>query len=210
METVLLMIPHWLQPANMLAYGGLTILLLVVFTENGFFFGFFLPGDSLLFTAGLFSDSIYLPVTLLTLMGSLILAAGTGSMLGFWFGKKFGFWIKGLPDGKIYKQKHLMMTSEYYESKGSYAFILGRFLPIIRTFVPILAGIVDMPYKKFMMLNMLGVSVWVLSLVSAGFFLGKTFPQLVNHLEWVVLTLVLLPLIPVIKTWLSRREMKQS
>lgn len=207
METVLLMMPQWLQPANMLAYGGLTILLIVVFTENGFFFGFFLPGDSLLFTAGLFSGSVYLPVTLLTLMCSLILAAGTGSLLGFWFGKKFGFWIKGLPDGKIYKQKHLIMTSEYYESKGSYAFILGRFLPIIRTFVPILAGIVDMPYKKFMMLNMLGVSVWVLSIVSAGFYLGKTFPQLINHLEWVVLTLVLLPLIPVIKAWFSRKQL---
>lgn len=206
METIILMMPEWLQPANLLAYGGLSILLLVVFTENGFFFGFFLPGDSLLFTAGLFSGSVYLPVTLVTLMLSLIIAAGAGSLLGYWFGKKFGFWIQALPDGKIYKKKHLKMTSDYYETKGSYAFIMGRFLPIIRTFVPILAGIVSMPYKKFMMLNIVGVSIWVITIVSAGFFLGKTFPGLINHLEWVVLTLLILPLIPVFKTWLNRNK----
>lgn len=206
---MMLMMPEWLEPANMLAYGGLTVLLMVVFTENGFFFGFFLPGDSLLFTAGLLSGSVYLPVPLLTLICSLILAACLGSWVGYWFGRKFGSWIKALPDGRIYKQKYLLMTSDYYETKGSYAFILGRFLPIIRTFVPILAGIVNMSHKRFMFLNVLGVVIWVTTIVSAGFFLGKTFPQLINHLEWVVLALIVLPFIPVIKTWLNRRVVKQ-
>ncbi|HET8860884.1 DedA family protein [Marivirga sp.] len=210
METVLLIMPEWLEPTNLLAFGGLTLLLLVVFIENSFFFGFFLPGDSLLFTAGLFCGSVYLPVSLLTLIGALILTASLGSLLGYWFGKKFGFWIKNLPDGKIYKRKHLEMTSEYYEKKGSYAFIMGRFLPVIRTFVPILAGIVNMPFKKFMLFNVLGVSIWVIIIVTAGFFLGKTFPQLIHHLEWVILALVVLPLIPVLKKIFSKNAVKPA
>ncbi|MBK6267094.1 DedA family protein [Marivirga sp. S37H4] len=201
MGTIILMAFDWLQADSLLAFGGISLLLLVVFIENGLFFGFFLPGDSLLFTAGLLCGTIYLPLSLFSLISTLILSASLGSWLGYWFGRKSGTWIKGLPDGRIYKRKYFQITEDYYRLKGPMAFILGRFLPVIRTFVPILAGIVKMPQKRFMLLNITGVTIWVIVVVFAGNFIGKAFPGIIHHLEWVILVIVLLSLLPIAKTW---------
>lgn len=205
MHSILCLIPEWLQPETLLQYGGITLLLIIIFAENGLFFGFFLPGDSLLFTAGMLCGSVYLPINFPLMVVSLIIAACAGSFVGYWFGRKAGVWLKQLPDGRIFKKRYLEVTEDYYAKKGSLAFILGRFLPIIRTFVPILAGIINMPQARFMMLNILGVVIWVPLFTGAGYFLGRLFPQLIEHLEWIALGMIVISFIPVVKTWYNKR-----
>ena len=204
MHTIFCLIPEWLQPENLLIFGGLSLLLLVVFAENGLFFGFFLPGDSLLFTAGILCGTPYLPWTITLLLAALIVAASLGSWTGYWFGRKAGKWLRNRPDGVIFKKKYLLITESYYHRKGPLAFVLGRFLPIIRTFVPILAGIVHMKQSRFMLLNVLGVAIWVVLVTGAGYFLGQSFPWLIHHLEWIALGMIVISFIPVLYTWFAK------
>lgn len=208
LDTILhtfLLLPIWLQPEHLLVYGGISLLLLIVFIENGMFFGFFLPGDSLLFTAGLLSGTDFLPYPLLLIIVLLICSAGLGSWFGYWFGGKFAKRIRRMEDGRFYKQKYLIQTEEYYRDKGSFAFIIGRFMPVVRTFIPILAGLIHMPFKRFFLLNWAGVIIWVTVMTLFGYFLGQIFPGIIDYLEWLILTIVIVSFLPLIKTWISRK-----
>lgn len=200
-----LLLPAWLQPEYLLVYGGISLLLLIVFIENGMFFGFFLPGDSLLFTAGLLCGTEFLPYPLLLIIVLLIASAGLGSWFGYWFGGKFGSRIRRMEDGRFYKQKYLIQTGEFYKERGSFAFIIGRFMPVVRTFIPILAGLIHMPFKRFFLLNWVGVIIWVTVMTLSGFFMGQIFPNIIDYLEWVILTIVIVSFLPLIKTWISRK-----
>lgn len=189
---------EYFNPQNIIQYGGLFLLLFIVFAETGLFFGFFLPGDSLLFMAGLLSTSKYIdqPVGLLIVL--IIAAAFTGTTVGYFFGIWAKRYFRPKKENFFFKQKYLDMAQDFYKRYGMMAFIVGRFLPIVRTFVPILAGIVKIDLKKFLFYNLLGAAAWVTSLVMAGYWLGNMFPALIDNVEFIVVTLIVVTSIPVI------------
>lgn len=201
-----------LQPQFYIEHGGLWLLLFVVFAETGLFAGFFLPGDSLLFVAGIYNRELiesvfpfiqneYLQLLLLWILISVM--GIIGNAVGYWFGKKVGPAMYHWKDNMFFKQKYLTQAHEFYEKHGGGAIVIARFLPIIRTFAPIVAGIVEMDKKKFTFYNIIGCIAWVFSMLVAGHFLQKwtlsTFNfDLKSHLEIIVLAIVLVTTAPVI------------
>jgi len=205
---------HWtnlLQPQFYIEHGGLWLILFVVFAETGLFAGFFLPGDSLLFVAGIYSTNLaneFIPtgneVFDLLLIMLLISAAGIiGNSTGYWFGKKVGPAMYQWKENMFFKQRYLQQAHEFYEKHGGGAIIVARFIPIVRTFAPIVAGIVQMDRKKFTFFNVIGCVAWVGSMLFAGHFLQKWILaqfqfDLKEHLEVIVLGIVAVTTAPVI------------
>ena len=187
-----------LNPQEIIRIGGLILLVVIIFAETGLFFGFFLPGDSLLFTAGLLCGSKFLDVRLELLIGYLIVAAIAGTTTGYGIGRWAEDYLRNKKENLFYKKRYLEMTKAFYDKHGMMAFILGRFLPIVRTFVPILAGMVRIDFKKFWIYNLIGAIIWVSSVVMAGHWLGNIFPTLVDHLEIIIIGMGLLSVIPII------------
>ncbi len=146
----------------------------MVFAESGIVFCFFFPGDSLLFTVGVLASQDFLNIWLLA--GGTLVAAITGNMLGYAVGKYIGMKLFSGPDTRFLKRKHLEMTQRFYARHGAVAVITARFMPIIRTFVPFLAGVVQMDYKKFMTYTVIGALIWVLGLIFMGYFFGQMLP----------------------------------
>ncbi len=195
----------FLNPQAIIQYGGLTLLLFVIFAETGLFFGFFLPGDSLLFTAGLLTTSDYIKQPVWLLITLLIVAAVSGTSLGYWFGLRAKRFFRNRKENFFYKKKYLDMTQEFYTKYGMTAFILGRFMPIVRTFVPILAGMVRIDFKKFLFFNVLGAALWIITLVLSGYWLGNFFPDIINYLEIIIVSMIIITTLPIV-IGLARRK----
>ena len=205
---------HWtnlLQPQFYIEHGGLWLILFVVFAETGLFAGFFLPGDSLLFVAGIYSTNLaneFIPTgnevfDLLLIMVLISMAGILGNTTGYWFGKKVGPAIYSWKENMFFKQRYLQQAHEFYEKHGGGAIIVARFIPIVRTFAPIVAGIVQMDKKKFGFFNIVGCFAWVGSMLFAGHFLQKWILaqfgfDLKDHLEVIVLGIVAVTNAPVI------------
>jgi membrane-associated protein len=197
-----------INPENIIQYGGITLLLLIIFAETGVFFGFFLPGDSLLFVAGLVaSDPEKLDINVTLLIVLLIIAAVSGSIVGYFTGRWAGNYLANKKDSIFFKKKYLDLTQSFYIKHGMMAFILGRFLPVVRTFVTILAGMVKIEFGKFLIFNILGASIWIIVMVLAGHFLGRAFPGIMSYLEIIVVGMILISAIPVIVTYLKNRKL---
>ena len=196
------------NPESIIHYGGLWLLLFVVFAETGLFIGFFLPGDSLIFISGLLcaTKPHLLKISIFWLIIFLISSAVIGNIVGYWFGKKTGEKLFQKKDSFLFKKKHLETTKLFYEKHGGKALILGRFLPIIRTFAPILAGVIKVDFKLFMIYNIAGASLWIISLTSIAFFLGIEFPQTENYIGYIVIGLIVITTIPVLITYLKNRK----
>lgn len=194
------------NPESIIKYGGLALLLFVVFAETGLLIGFFLPGDSLLFTAGLLCGTGVFDTDIYTLTGGLIIAGVTGNIFGYFFGKKAGESLFTRDDNIIFKKKYVAVTRSFYERHGGKTLILGRFLPIIRTFAPILAGVIKIDFGKFMVYNVVGCTLWVLSLTVTAYFLGVKFPWIKDYLGYIVIGLIIVTLIPIITTWRKERR----
>lgn len=211
-----------LNPMFYIVNGGLWLLLFIVFAETGLFAGFFLPGDSLLFVAGIYSSNlmnefykafgiIHLQnewTDLLLLIILISIAGVLGNMVGYWFGRKIGPTMYSWKDRFLFKKKYLNDAHDFYEKHGGGAIIFARFLPIIRTFAPIVAGIVQMDRKKFMFFNVFGCVAWVISMIFAGHFLQiwvrKQFGfELRDHLELIVIIIIGVTTFPVIWKLLS-------
>lgn len=205
---------HWsqlLQPQFYIEHGGLWLIMFVVFAETGLFAGFFLPGDSLLFVAGIYSTNLanevlstgneYIDLLVILV---LIAAAGiVGNATGYWFGRKVGPAMYGWKENLLFKRTYLEQAHEFYEKHGGGAIIVARFIPIIRTFAPIIAGIVQMQKAKFVLYNIIGSIAWVFSMLVGGHFLQKWILSqfgfdLKHHLEIIVLGIVLITTAPVI------------
>lgn len=210
-----------LNPEFYIEHGGLWILLFIVFAETGLLAGFFLPGDSLLFVAGIYSDKLgdeILPggnefLHLLVLMVLISLAGILGNYVGFWFGRKSGPFLYHRKDSFFFRKKYLNQAHEFYEKHGGTAIIFARFLPIIRTFAPVIAGVVNMDKKKFTYYNVIGSVAWVTTMLIGGHFLQKfIFNQfgfdLKEHLELIVLGIVLVTTLPVLIKIFSRSSAK--
>ncbi|MFN5704627.1 MAG: DedA family protein [bacterium] len=206
MENTLEFIKTFLHPQSIIQYGGLALLLFIIFAETGLFFGFFLPGDSLLFVAGLMSGSTLFDVDIVTLNLSIIVAGILGNFVGYYFGKKTGPVLFKRDDSLFFKKKHANAAKSFYDRYGGMALILGRFIPIIRTFVPIMAGVVSIDFKKFVLYNIVGCVAWVVSMTLSGYFLGRMFPSLQENLEYIVIIIIAVSMIPVVITYLKERN----
>ncbi|MBX9852669.1 MAG: VTT domain-containing protein [Cytophagaceae bacterium] len=206
MESTLEFLQQLLDPAKLIHAGGLLLILIVVFTENGIFFGFFLPGDTLLFTAGLFSATDILKVSIYVLIATICISAILGSLFGYFFGKKMGDSLLSKKDTLLFKKKYIIAAEAFFVKYGGLALVMGRFLPIIRTFAPIFAGIVKFDFKKFLTFNITGGVLWVFSMLLAGYFFGKLYPNAKDHLEYIVIGIIIITWIPVIRTYLKERK----
>lgn len=195
------------DPESIIQYGGLALLLFVVFAETGLLIGFFLPGDSLIFISGMIcvSKPELLGVNIFVLIISLSIAAIIGNMAGYWFGYKVGPQLFSRKDSLIFKKKYLVITQNFYNKNGGKTLILGRFLPIIRTFAPILAGVIRIDFKKFMVYNVAGALAWIGLLASIGYYLG-TYEWVQKNIGYIVIGLIIITLIPLITTYLKEKK----
>lgn len=197
--------------ASLIQAGGVVALFGIIFAETGLLLGFFLPGDSLLITAGVISNPAHpqhLPaLDTLTLNLLLILAAVSGDQLGFVLGRRTGNAVWSRPDGRFYKRKHLEAAHEFYERWGGWAVVGARFVPILRTFVPFAAGMSRMAYRKFVFWNIAGGVVWITSLLWIGYFLGQT--PLANRIDKLIVVVVFVSVLPMVigaaRRWLRAR-----
>jgi len=197
------------NPESIINYGGASLLFFVIFAETGLFIGFFLPGDSLLFTAGLLCGITLFPIHIVLLISGLCLAAILGNVVGYWFGYQAGMALFKKEDSLLFKKQYLELTHAFYARHGGKALVLGRFLPIIRTFAPILAGVINIKFKRFMVYNVIGSMAWVFSLTLGGYYLGHLFPTIINYLEYIVIALIIVTLIPVIKAYRKEKLRKK-
>jgi len=202
---------HNLTDANsIISTGGFYLLLIVVYAETGLFFGFFLPGDYLLFMAGLLCATGILDVPLYTLLFSLIAAGILGNYTGYWFGYRTGPLLFKKNESFFFKKRYVAIAEAFYGKYGGMALVLGRFFPIIRTFAPIFAGVVKVNLKRFTLYNIVGSVAWVCILTLSGYFLGRKYPELKNYLEYIVIVLIFITSIPLIVAVFRKRSKVNS
>ncbi|MBC7914440.1 MAG: VTT domain-containing protein [Pyrinomonadaceae bacterium] len=197
---------HLINPETLLREGGFYVLLFVVFAETGLFFGFFLPGDYLLFLAGMFVATNRLDVNIYILITGLIAAAILGNFVGYWFGLKTGPALYNRKDSFFFKKQYLIAAENYYNKQGALALVMGRFIPIVRTFAPIIAGMIQLDYKKFAFYNISGAVLWISSLTLLGYFLGIRFEKEINdYLFYIITGFIIITAIPLIWAYLKRK-----
>jgi membrane-associated protein len=186
-----------LNSERLIQTGGLILLLIVVFAETGIFFGFIFPGDALLFTAGILCGTKDLSVNIFLLIMLVCLAAIAGNATGYLTGKYLGRTLFVKKDTFFFKQKHLETTKIFYKKYGGISLIAGRFIWIVRTFVPILAGAIDMNFWKFNYYNVIGAVIWVGTLISLGYLLGRQIPAAAENLEFIIagITLIIMTIL---------------
>jgi membrane-associated protein len=186
--------------------GGYVALAIIVFTETGLMIGFFLPGDSLLVTAGLFAAKGDLNIFFLNAL--LMTCAVLGDATGYFIGRKLGPALFRKEDSLLFKKKHLIATHEFYERHGGKTIIIARFVPIVRTFAPVVAGMANMGYRRFALFNIIGGIGWVFSMTMIGYLLVTLFPATEKHIEKVIIIVIFVSLLPGLIEWLRARRKK--
>lgn len=181
----------------------------IIFAESGLFFGFFLPGDTLLFTAGLLASQSYFNIVILSIF--VTLAAVLGDQIGYFFGRHFGPKIFNREDSFFFKKRYITDAENFYQKHGKKAIVLARFIPVVRTFIPILAGVGSMHYRTFISYNILGGLFWGTGITLAGYFLGQKIPGLDKYLIPILLLIVIVPMLPTLFSFIynkikTRRE----
>jgi membrane-associated protein len=223
---------HWTQLINPEFYinlqiggvpVGIYVVLFIVFAETGLFAGFFLPGDSLLFLAGIYSSELM--ATLFTIEGEflnvlllsvLVAIAGiVGNTFGYWFGAKSGTYLYTKEDSFWFKKKYLIQSHDFFEKHGGRAIIFARFLPIIRTFAPIIAGVVKMDKKKFMLFNIVSSFLWAFILIFAGHYLYELFLtkfdiDLKSHIEYIIIIIVVITTVPLVLNAIKGKKVTEE
>jgi membrane-associated protein len=193
---------------ELIRMGGLIGLVAVVFAETGLMVGFFLPGDSLLVTAGLFAAKGDLNIVWLNL--ALMAAAIAGDATGYWIGRRAGHALYSRPNSFFFRKQHLVKTHEFYEKHGGKTIVIARFVPIIRTFAPVVAGAAEMTYRQFALYNIAGGIGWVASMTLIGYFLGRAVPDIDKHIHIVVAVVIFLSLLPGIISILREKMKSRS
>ncbi|MGF1922733.1 MAG: DedA family protein [Bacteroidia bacterium] len=200
---------HFIDPEKLLKEGGFYVVVFVIFAETGLFFGFFLPGDYLLFLAGMFVATGRLDVNIYVLVLGLFVAAVAGNFTGYWFGRKTGPMLYKRKDSFFFKKRYLLAAEKYYRKQGAFALIMGRFVPIVRTFAPIFAGVVKLDVKKFAIYNILGAILWIASLTLLGYFLGRRFAQQIEeYLVYIIVGFIVITTIPLVITFVKKKVVR--
>ena len=203
---------QFIDPETILGWAGemaLPVLILIIFAETGLMIGFFLPGDSLLFLAGMFTASGHIhptdsPVTsLLVLVGSLMAAAVVGDQVGYLIGRKMGRSLFNRPASRFFNPKHIHQTKAFYDRHGGKTIMIGRFIPIVRTFAPVVAGVTELEYRRFVVYNVIGGVVWIASMTCLGYLVGE---YVRNYIKFVTIGIILISVIPIITTWWKERR----
>jgi membrane-associated protein len=197
---------------------GLYVILFIVFAETGLLAGFFLPGDSLLFLAGIYSELLMRPLTTgsdfidVTFLSAMVSVMGIlGNMTGYWFGMKSGSYLFKKEDSFFFKKKYLYQSKEFFDKYGNKAIVFARFLPILRTFAPVIAGIVEMDKKRFMFYNIVGSLLWSFTMIFSGHYLYELFLNQFNidlkhYIEYIVIGIILVTTFPVLMKFLKKKK----
>jgi membrane-associated protein len=193
------------DPHHIIEFGGLILILAIVYVETGFFLGFVLPGgDFLLFAAGMFCGTHYLEVPLALLLLLLVTASFMGDLTGYYKGKWLGEKLFVDNKSRFFKKEYLERGSRFYTRFGIWAFILGRFMPIIRTLVPMIAGASKLKFKKFLLFNLFGALAWVCTLVPLGFYVGKAYPGVMKYSIYLLFIFIAVASLPMLKIMFSK------
>ena len=187
--------------------GGAPLICAIVFVETGFFVGFFLPGDSLLVTAGILSAADVIPLKWLLL--PVMLCAILGDQIGYWIGRAAGSALYRREDSLLFRRSHLQRAHDFYEKYGGRAVILARFVPIVRTFCPPVTGAAKMPYPRYLIFDIFGGTIWVGTMILGGYSLGRTIPNISQRIHYVILVVIFLSLLPAIISLLRARRADQ-
>ncbi len=202
------------DPQSIIQYGGLWLLLFVIFAETGLFFGFFLPGDNLILIAGIIAaihpDWLYnLSFPIIALL--MIISAILGNTTGYWFGKILGNKIYEKKESFFFRKTHIEKTRIFYDKYGALTLILGRFIPIVRTFAPILAGVINVPKTKFLAYNVIGAVLWIGSLGTIAYYLGIHYAEWIEkNIGYIFITLIIVTAIPVLTTGIREKIKKNK
>ena len=213
-----------LNPEFYIKMGGFWLILFIIFAETGLFVGFFLPGDSLLFVSGIYAVEIvdqaigstgsdFLDTTILA--SAIAIAAIIGNEVGYWFGRKTGPALYKKEDTFLFKKKYLFQAHDFFEEHGALAVIMARFLPVVRTFTPIVAGIVKMDKTRFLIDNIIGAFLWSFSLIFAGHYLDRLFMDqfgidLKSYLEMIIIIIVLITTVPIIVKFFFGKKKEET
>ena len=194
---------------HIIEWGGLFLVLLIVYIETGFFLGFVLPGgDYLLFAAGMFCGTHYLEMPLALLLLLLVIASFLGDFTGYYKGRWLGEKLFVDNKSRFFKKEYVEKGSSFYARYGIWAFILGRFMPIIRTLVPMIAGASRFKFKRFLLFNLLGALTWVCTLVPLGYYIGKTYPGVMKYSIYILLIFIVVASLPMLKIMFSKIKNK--
>ena len=203
----LLELLHFLRdPRALVQAAGYVGLTLIIFTETGLLVGFFLPGDSLLVTAGLLASQPQFGLNVYVMGVILSIAAIVGDTVGYHIGKYSGPRIFNREDSLFFNKKHLYRAHEFYERHGGKTIVLARFMPIVRTFAPVVAGVADMRYRDFIAYNVFGGIFWVWSMLFTGYWLGRYVPGIDKHIDKVIIIVIFLSILPGIIGWIRERR----
>ncbi len=197
---------------EIIVWGGYVGLFIIIFAETGLLIGFFLPGDSLLVTAGLFAagvkEGVQLDIVWLNLI--LCVAAISGDAVGYLIGLRAGHRLYNKPQSRWFRRDHLIKTREFYDKYGGVTIILARFMPFARTFAPVVAGVAEMKYRKFALFNITGGIGWIMSMTLVGYFLGRTIPGIEKHIEIVIGIVIFISILPMIIKYIQHRINKKN
>lgn len=213
MDSIYAMVQFFLSilknPILLIQTVGYIGLILIVFAETGLLFGFFLPGDSLLIAAGLFASRGDMDVTFLLV--TLTFAAIIGDAVGFFIGRKLGPLLYKKEDSFFFRKKHIQSAHDFYEKHGGKTIIIARFIPIIRTFAPTVAGAAEMNYFRFAVFNIVGAFLWVFSMILGGFYLGRTFGDKINdYIHFLIIGIIFISFLPIIIKWVRSRKAQNN
>jgi membrane-associated protein len=199
------------DPNSIIQYGGLWLLLFVIFAETGLLVGFFLPGDNLILLAGILCKARpdLIQINYFGLVTTMVLAAVLGNISGYWFGRVAGEKLYSRKDSFFFKKRHLDATKNYYDKYGgNITLILARFLPVVRTFAPVIAGVIKIDFFIFMLFNVAGAIAWIVSLTAVGYFLVQVFPQITDYMGYIFIALIILTALPVLRLIFKARTKK--
>ena len=196
---------------ELVGWGGAPLICFIVFVETGFFVGFFLPGDSLLVTVGIFSAGGFIHMPLKWLLLSVMLCAVVGDQIGYWIGRSAGAALYRREESFFFRRSHLQRAHDFYEKYGGRAVILARFIPIVRTFCPPVAGAAKMPYASYVAFDICGGIFWVATMILAGYTLGRSVPNIGARIHYVIAVVIVVSVLPaVISIYHSRHKFSAS